>query len=192
MNQYKAIARRFGLGRNSLRRGSDRIESAVLWLALVASLLLLPVSAAFGTSVEETNARTAAELRATGTQVVARTLDAVAITPSTTVVVSHPVRAAWTDANGVQHEGTVRVPQGTRAGTELRVWLDQAGTPVDPPKDGGLAAFLGTLAGVSAFIGGLFGIWSLVWMVRFLLDRLRLRRWQADWQRFYSTSRTAR
>jgi hypothetical protein len=48
--------RRFGFGRNPLRRRVDRIESAFLLSALVAALLVVPAAAALGTTVWVKNA----------------------------------------------------------------------------------------------------------------------------------------
>src|SRR5262245_27370885 len=108
------VARRMGLGRNQLRRGSDRLEVAVLWIGLVVSLLMLPVSAAVGTSIAERDARTSAATRSTGVQVIATTVDAVPITPASSVAVTMPVLAVWTDSTG-QHTAVVQAPQGSRA-----------------------------------------------------------------------------
>jgi hypothetical protein len=181
MTRTLMLARRMGFGRNPLRRGSDRIEVTLLWIALVASMLMMPLSAALGTSIAQADARTSAETRATGTQVVAMTLDAAPLTPSTSVAVSQPVRAVWTDATGQQRAGVVSVPQGTRAGSLIRVWLDGFGRPVETPSSSGLSAFVGAMAGIATFIGGLAGIWFLVWLTRLLLDQWRFHRWQVEW-----------
>jgi hypothetical protein len=176
------VARRMGLGRNPLRRGSDRLEVAVLWIGLVVSLLMLPVCAAVGMSIAERDARTSAATRSTGVQVIATTLDAVPITPASSVAVTMPVLAVWTDVTGQQRTGVVQAPQGSRAGTPVRVWVDGSGQPVEAPTSPGVSVFVGTMTGITAFIGGLASIWFLVWLARFLLDRWRYHQWQTEWR----------
>jgi hypothetical protein len=176
------VARRMGLGRNPLRRGSDRLEVAVLWIGLVVSLMLMPVSAAIGTSIAERDARMSAATRSAGAQVIATTLDAVPITPASSVAVTMPVLAVWSDATGQQRTGVVQAPQGSRAGTPIRVWVDGSGQPVEAPTSPGVSAFVGTMTGITAFVGGLASIWFLVWLARYLLDRWRYHQWQTEWR----------
>ena len=184
---YRVIARRFGLGRNSLRRTSDRIEAAVLWLALVGCLLLVPVSAALGTGVQRSSVRQA-EIDGAGlTRGVAVALESVPVNPAATVVVPRLARATWTDQHGIVREGMVMVPSGTRAGAPVNIWLDASGTPADAPRSRGVSAAVGTMTGLAMFAGGLLGIWLFVLSVRSLLDRWRRRCWTADWDRVAGT-----
>lgn len=184
MMTARMVARTVGLGPpNKLRRGSDRLEIAILWLAMLTSLLLMPVSAAIGTSVARDQLDQSAETRASGTVVVATTLAAVPINPASSVAVSMPAPATWTDGTGVQRTLTVQVPQGTRAGTLVKVWLDRDGNPVEPPRPSGVIALYGAIVGIGLFVCGLAGAWFLVAVVRALLDRWRYARWQSEWRR---------
>ena len=184
MMTTRMIARTLGLGvPNKLRRGSDRLEIAVLWLAMLTSMLLMPVSAAIGTSVARDQLDQSAETRATGTVVMATTLDAVPINPASSVAVSMPAPATWTDTSGVQHTTIVQVAQGTRAGSVVKVWLDRNGNPVEPPRPSGVIALYGAVVGIGVFVCGLAGTWFVVAVVRTLLDRWRYARWQSEWRR---------
>ena len=68
-------ARRLGYGRNPLRRRVDRIESAIVFGAVLAALLMIPIAAATGTAVRNASEQTAAHRRAVLIQVQARTLE---------------------------------------------------------------------------------------------------------------------
>jgi hypothetical protein len=180
VSPHRLLARRFGLSRSPLRRTSDRIEVAVLWVAILFAMLAMPASAALGTAVADNGLSRAAELTASGTPVVVRTLDTVPASPVSTVAIRTPVPAVWTDASGTERQGIVSVPAGTRAGTELTVWLNRDGGLTDPPQRVGVSVAAGIAAGVGTFVGSLISLALLVALVRAGLDRHRLRRWQAE------------
>jgi hypothetical protein len=50
------------------------------------------------------------------------------------------VRARWTLPDGTERTGSVKASNGTKAGTPVPVWLDDAGNPVDAPVIGNPAA----------------------------------------------------
>src|SRR5262245_17220912 len=66
--------RRLGFGRNALRRRTDRIETALLWCALIVALLVIPVGAAIGTNIQNASEASTAQQRAALHEVKARTL----------------------------------------------------------------------------------------------------------------------
>jgi len=107
-------ARRLGLGRSPLRRRVDRLESAIVWGAVLAALLMIPAAAAIGTAVRNASERSAAEQQAVLTQVRAQTLESsepvVAEVPA---AYSSLVKVGWTDLAGVSREGQTSVLAGT-------------------------------------------------------------------------------
>ena len=184
MMTTRMIARTLGIGPpNELRRGSDRLEVAVLWFALLTSLLMMPIGAAIGTSAARAELDQSAETRSSGSTVMATTVDAVPVNPASSIAVSMPAPATWTDTTGGPHTVIVQVPQGTRAGSVVKVWLDRDGNPVEPPRPSGVIALYGAIVGIGVFVCGLAGIWFVVALVRAVLDRWRYTRWQNEWRK---------
>jgi hypothetical protein len=175
--------RRLGFGRNPLRRRVDRIESALLLGALVAALLVVPAAAVLGTTIHDRAEHTAAQRRAELRQVQARTLESTEeIVPSTPGHVTSRVRITWFDASGTPHEGSADVVIGTRADTELTVWLDRAGATARPPRKPADSAALGTAAALTLPMLA----WPLLGvsfrLARRPLDRRRAEAWTEEWK----------
>ena len=109
-------------GRNPLVRTSDRIEVAVMALAVVVSLTVAPFALAIGTAVHDEHAKTYA----------AQQLD------------RHRVPAPATD--GGPHwpiadvENATVLPAKYAAGTDI--WVDQAGRQVSPPASSWQASIM--------------------------------------------------
>ena len=131
-------ARRLGVGKNTLRRRSDRIEAVVLWCGLVVALLLIPVAAAVGTGVGNASAESAARQRAVLHEVKATTLqDTANAVPSAPGDVLSRAMVSYVDANGVAREGMTSVVIGTKAGDEVTIWLDRSGAIAEPVANEG-------------------------------------------------------
>ncbi|MGW1344443.1 Rv1733c family protein [Kribbella sp. NPDC002412] len=175
-------ARRLGFGRNPLRRPVDRVESVVLWCALIAGLLLIPVGAAAGTSYRNSSDAAAAAKRAVLHEVTARAVEGterhVPSAPGDTL--SH-VRIAYVDQRGVEREGITSVVIGTKAGDEVPVWLDKEGDVVPAPRSGLDSAAVGSMIGMFVIAGSWLALWGLVRLARIPLDRRRARDWASEW-----------
>ncbi|MFI7063579.1 hypothetical protein ACIBL3_21520 [Kribbella sp. NPDC050124] len=175
-------ARRFGFGRNPLRRRVDRIESVIVLGAVLASLLVVPGAAALGTAVRNAGEASAAQRRVGLTEVQARALDdTVLADPGLPAVLRVPVRVGWTDPNGWPREGTAYAPAGTRKGTELTIWMDAAGTIVTPPRSPDDSSAIGVGAGVSAVLVGWLLVFGLARLLLVPLNRRRSREWEREW-----------
>lgn len=175
-------ARRFGLGRNPLRRRTDRIEAALLWCGLVAVLLLIPIGAAVGTSVRNASEASAEERRAHLVEVTARTLESTeSEIPSAPGDLLSQARIGYVDQLGAEREGMTDVVIGTKAGAELTVWLDQAGAVVRAPRATSDSAAVGTAAGVLTVLSSWLLIWGAVRLARIPLDRRRAQDWEHEW-----------
>jgi len=137
-------ARRLGFGRNSLRRPSDRIETALLWCALIAALLMIPVGAAVGRSLQTFLDASAARQRASLHEVQGKTLEGsdrgVPAVPGAALPM---VRVSYVDLQGVERVGMRSVVIGTKAGAAVPVWLDQSGNIVTTPRSKSDSAALG-------------------------------------------------
>jgi hypothetical protein len=80
---------------------------------------------------------------------------------------------------------TVTVPaiSGAAAGTRVAVWLGPSGQPAAPPA--GLAVMIIYALITGSALTGVAGVALLVvyTLVRFVLDRRRLARWETAWAR---------
>jgi uncharacterized membrane protein len=149
-------------GRNPLVRTSDRIEVAVMALAVVVSLTVAPFALAIGTAVHDEHAKTYA----------AQQLD------------RHRVPAPATDAKDdsphwpiADVENAATFPARYAAGADI--WVDQTGRRVSPPASS-------WQAGIDAVVAAV-GLWLAVSAVAVLLVA-GVRRWlrharYAGWNR---------
>ena len=175
------VLRRLGLARNDLRRGSDRLESAVLVATLALALLVVPIAAAVASSVAGATGAAVAELDARTHPVAARTLETArgAFGPSAS---PPPVSVAvgWRE-DGTPHRARTWVPDGTPSGTPVVLRVDPAGAPVVGPTR---TDVVGRAA--AAGLGVLVVVWALLLTVllgtRLLLDRARMRAWGTEWE----------
>jgi hypothetical protein len=181
---FRRTIRLMGWGRNPLRRRSDRIEGWLSVLFLGVMFVIGPWAASHAAHAVYRD-----DLRATAWERQHRfRVDAVLVRDarpdphdSTTPPPENvPTVARWTGRDATVHTGTVYVPEGSRAGTVVRIWInDQSLVSVPPGRrsprmDAGMAAVL-LLGGIA---GGLAGIRRVI---RWQLDRRRLRAWQLEW-----------
>ncbi|WP_157979548.1 Rv1733c family protein [Kribbella monticola] len=175
--------RRLGLGRNPLRRPSDRFEAVLTWIVLLTGLLVVPVGAASGTSVRDASQTGAAEQRLLLHEVQARTVEeAPALTGQEIGLVTWPVTVVWQDETGLDHRGRTDVVLGTKAGTETTVWIDGSGAVAKPPRPAGDSAAIGTAAGFGIVGCSWLALWLFLLVARRQLDRRRLANWAAEWE----------
>ena len=181
---FLRMVRRMGWGRNPLRRTSDRIEAWASLLLMGTMLVIGPWAASHAAHAAFRN-----DVRATAWemqhrfQVNAVLLQAARQDPgdSTSPPPENvPAVARWIGRDGTVHTGTVFADEGSRAGTSVQIWIDDYGLVSDPPgrrsapTDAAMAAML-VLCGIA---GGLAGIRQII---RWQLDRRRIRAWQVEW-----------
>jgi hypothetical protein len=174
---------RLGFGRNPLRRPTDRFETLLILLAVLAGLLMVPAGAAVGTSVRLTSEDHAAQQRKVLHQVQARTSEAapVAINDAAGPITAR-VSVSWSDTDGFVQEGHSEVNVGTKVNTEVMIWLDSSGRIAPSPRSTGDSAAIGGAAGLTIVTGSWVLLWLLVLAARRLLDRQRLRTWADEWK----------
>jgi len=179
------VIRRFWPRNSELTRPADRIEKAVLGMALLAAMVLLPVALAIGS---ETYARGAqlAQQQGVQRQPAIAVLSEAAPPPAPTmrsglVSVTSPVAARWQLADGSVRTGTVAATNGSPAGTRVPIWLDATGNVVPPPLTQAGATGAGMAVAVGMWGLGLTVFAGLYLLVRIGLDRYRLAAWQRDW-----------
>ena len=177
------LVRRLGFGRNSLRRSSDRLETVLLWCALVAALVMVPVSAMIGTSISSSLEASAARQRAVLHETQAKTVEdnerSIPDTPGSAVSLT---KVSYVDPQGIERQGLASVVIGTPAGARVTIWLDQSGKVVAAPRSRGDSQAFGATAGILSVFGSWLLLSGLFLLVRVPLNRRRLRDWDADWR----------
>ena len=170
--------------RNPLRRTYDRAETFLLLALLAAAAAVAPFAAraashaAYAGALHTQRVQQASEheVRAELTQLATGTDTGYSLTGYA------PVRATWTPVNGVRHTGELMAPAGSRKGSTVTIWTDNAGNVVSPPLLTSQVAGQGRLGAV----GGIAGIGALYLcaavVVRRVLNRRRLAAWDADWR----------
>jgi hypothetical protein len=167
------------VGRNELRRPSDRIEGAVL-VALSAAFLVVAVMAVFlAAHVYQAQRAFAADLR-----------PAVAVLSGPGPVLysqAGPVaQASWRLSNGTDRSGLLSAEiapaiYGARTGTSVQVWLNRSGEPQLPPAGQREIVVTALIAGFIVTVGAV-GLPMLSYrLCRLVLDRHRLARWGSAW-----------
>jgi hypothetical protein len=89
----------------------------------------------------------------------------------------------WQASDGSLREGRADVSVGTKANTELTIWLDRSGAIAAAPRLAGDSAALGGGAGLTAVMASWFLLWLLVLAARVPLERRRMLEWQDEWLR---------
>jgi hypothetical protein len=165
--------------RNPLRRSLDRAEAAVVGGLVVIFLAGAPLAAlTAGHTVYRSWSRTAHAQQVAGHRVPAVLLAAVPRSGSG----NGQVPAWWTAPDGTRRTGDVPAPAGTRAGSTIMVWVDEAGRLTGRPlqrwevqNQAALAAMLAPIAVGLVVLG--IGQLAHGW-----LRRRRLAAWDADWR----------
>jgi hypothetical protein len=167
------------MGRNELRRSSDRIEGAVL-VTLLAAFLAAVVAASFiGAHIYQSQRAGAARLR-----------PAVAVLsqrgPTDSLDQYGQARARWRTPDGGQRSGvlTTETAPGiwnAAAGTRVRVWVTSSGELTDPPPGQTTLIFNALLIPLWGAGGVAIVLIICYWLCRLALDRRRLAAWESAW-----------
>jgi hypothetical protein len=179
------LARQMGLGRNPLRRRTDRIEAWISAALLAVFLIGAPLSGNFfGRWVHQGGL---AEQRAQQSWHQTSAV-LVAATPRLPVYEFRlswqntvPVRARWLGPAGQQRSGEVPAPAGSRAGQTVQIWVDGSGRATGAPLASAELArrVIGAEFVAPAALAVL--LLFLAGVVRWLLNRRRLAAWEAAW-----------
>ena len=160
-----------------LARGSDRVERLVFVLAVVMTIVAVPIAATVGTEVYDSRRHTYAEQ--------ARSYDSV-----TAIVSDNPARpdlrrntitvsAQWYAA-GLEHTGSLRVPPTVKPGDSVQIWVDKNGSLVGTPLSTGRAAMDGLTVAVAIWLVAAGGAALIIVGVRLVLAKVRDAGWQHD------------
>ncbi len=179
------LARLMGLGRNPLRRRTDRIEAWVSAGLLAVFLVGAPLSwTGVGRWVHQVGLR---EQRAQQSwhQTPAVLLQAVPALPVYEFRLSwlntFPEPARWLGPGGQSRSGEIPAPAGSRPGQIVQVWVDGSGRPTGPPLMGYELTRRVVGAEALAPVALAVLLLGLSCAVRWLLNRRRLADWEARW-----------
>jgi hypothetical protein len=177
------LARRLGLDRNPLRRGTDRAEAWIRIALVLAFLIGAPLAAWGAGSWAEAVAPTAAHLQLAGEHRVPATL--MRSVPGDSdqwfTVRFAWVKARWAVPHGPVRTGYVQAPVGSLAGSTVPVWLDRSGRPTAPPlppsQIRGWVLMMAVLApaALALLLLAMMGILGRI------MDRRRLASWGQAW-----------
>ena len=173
--------------RSALRRPSDRAETVARWVALVLLVLTVPFLLAAGSAQAQDVRDTSAHTRATAHEVVGTVVSARA-RPSRSADGSPSgavdVTVAWTDPDGSGHVADDVSYTGTATGRPWPMWIDASGHRVRAPASETDAVVQGALLVVLLLTGATTALVGALALLRWVLDRGRLRQWDDDWAAF--------
>jgi hypothetical protein len=180
---------RLYLGHNPFARPWDRAERVLVVLAVLVALTGIPFAATVGSETVARGLERAHEESSTRHPSVAVTL---AETPGPVVSAGEGpglltrvgVAATWVAPDGAQRVGIVAVVGATTVGSDVPIWVDDAGNQASPPFTPADA--------VAAGVADSFGTWAAIlvpltgscWLAHVVLNRLRFARWKQEWERF--------
>ena len=167
--------------RNPLRRGSDRVETAVLAVLVIVFLVAAPFAAlASGSWALARAHQSQLAERASSFQVPALVLKLDA--PSGGGWGDPGAQARWTAHDGMVVIGDIAVPLGAAAGSTQWLWTTADGQVSNPPLQDSQVTGQAYFAEGSAVVtlAVLLTVTGLV--ARWTLDKRRMAAWDAEWR----------
>jgi hypothetical protein len=166
--------------RNPLRRGSDRVETAVLALLVITFLAAAPFAALASGSWTLTRAHQAQlAQQASSYHVSARVLT---LESQGSAFGDPEAQARWTAHDGKVITGDVIVPLDTTPGSIRQLWTTADGQLTNPPLQGSQVTG-------QAYVAEGFGVFALAVLLaitglvtRWTLDKRRIAAWDAEWR----------
>ena len=180
------LARRLGFDRNPLRRGTDRVEAALRLVMILLAVVAVPtVAVAAGRWADHYALHRAQLQRVANHQVTAVLLEDAPVTgvpdPYTNVQTSW-VSARWQPPGQPPRTGQVLALAGARKGSTVQTWIDPSGAVTDPPLERRVVVGDVWLAVVATCLMSWLLLLAAGVLVRRVLDRRRLRAWEAEWR----------
>ncbi|GAA4484651.1 membrane protein [Rhodococcus olei] len=174
-----------------LRRRVDRVEGTLAVAVAVLLVALLPLAVWLGALVGDQQTAIAHQQARDFRQVTATTAadsaaDSVSPDPTPVATVeSAPAHWEWA---GVTHRADVAVDPGTRAGTEVQIWVDPDGDLASRPISPSDAATSGIFVAVFTWVSGALVAFTGFLAARGVLNRRRDREWSREIREFLGTA----
>ncbi|WP_455908556.1 Rv1733c family protein [Streptomyces massasporeus] len=168
--------------RNPLRRRSDIAEAWVLlasWVAALAGGLLVGPAAA--DAIRQSAERQRTERREVSAVLVEDADDRLPERAPSGYRVWATVR--WTAPEGSAHTDEARVPSGTPAGHTVTVWVDRNSKIAAEPLTDEETRWRAISVGALIASGASGAVLAVGWVARQGLERHRMARWAAEWER---------
>ena len=173
------------LDRNPLRRPSDRAESAVLAVLVIAFIAAAPFAALAGGAWGHAIAH-----RVQAAQPASRYLVAAVVLQAPqgsqaagSAALAPEAQARWTAPDGkVVTSVEVPTPAPATVGTVIRVWVTRDGQLTDAPLLNTQVAGQADLAATSGVVALAVTLALTGVLARRVLDRRRMAAWDADWR----------
>ncbi|MFC3743585.1 Rv1733c family protein [Paractinoplanes deccanensis] len=166
---------------NELRRASDRLESLMVFTLVMTFLAGAPLLGWWaGQQAYRTDLRAQRWERehTFEVQAVLRGDPVPSVGGRTGATLT--ARATWTAPDGSPREGAVPVTPDDAAGSRIRIWTDDRGTPRQPPPQRQPAA-QGVMVGAAVVLCAAAATAGLHRIGRALIDRRRYRAWEREW-----------
>ena len=179
------LARWLGIDRNPLRRGTDRVEATLRLVMILLMVAAVPAAVAAGRWADHYALHRAQVQRAVNHQVTAVLLEDAPVSgvpdPYTSVRTAW-VPARWQPPGQPPRTGEVLALAGARKGSTVRTWIDPSGAITDPPVDHRVVVGDVWLAVMATCLVSWVLLLVAGVLVRRVLDRRRLRAWEAEWR----------
>jgi hypothetical protein len=171
------------LDRNPLRRGTDRVETVVLVLLVVAFLAGAPLAALVsGARAHAMAHRAELAQAASRRQVTAVVLVAPAASSAGPWNLTSVTKTGWTAPDGTVMTSELPVSVTAAAGSKFPVWTTRDGQVTSHPMDDSQVASL-TLLGEAVGVAAVALLVVLTGAVaRWSLNQRRMAAWDADWR----------
>jgi hypothetical protein len=91
------------------------------------------------------------------------------------------VAASWRDRSGVEHAGSVSVPQGLQAGSTVPIWTDRSGSAVPPPTSPD-DALLGGVVAAGLVLGAAANVLACIWALVRHATLVYNCGWEREWR----------
>lgn len=163
----------------SLRRRTDRLQSAVGWVLLAAAVVVAVCAGLAATSAYRAGLDRIQRDAATRTTVVGTLLDAAAPVGSGP---ERPVRVSYVDPQGRARVGQVPVSGPMDAGTAVRVEVDAHGAVGTEPPTPGDAVFSAIMSAVAVTLLGAVLLVTAWVGARSLVAAHNHAAWEREWQ----------
>jgi hypothetical protein len=173
-------------GGGPLVRTIDRIEALVVAMAVVVSLIAVPIAGAVGTALFDSKRMVYSEQADASTRVVA-TITAIPPTTDGPQSASVVLPARWS-VDGTVHTGLVAADSWSDIGDPVEIWVDHHGNQVPAPATTTRAAAEAVTVAVLIWLGVSGIAAALTVTTRVLGDRRRIARWQRGLDRLLEQS----
>jgi hypothetical protein len=164
--------------RNPLIRSCDRIEIAVVTLAVSLVVIAAACAGVVGTIIHDTESQKFLQQAQTRHAVVATAIDDSKPAASSETTAS-TVHARW-QLNGINHAGVLGWDYAVKADDSLQIWVDGDGRRVDRPTPVERAAADALSAAVVGWLIVVLAAAQVVYVVRAHVNRMRDAQWDRE------------